>query len=194
MGVAYNIKRTNTVLRVSYARTLETPFNENLVLSSQGCADARALPAAGLYARRVGTLKPGFRNEFHAGFQQAFGKYAVVSGEYIWKYTHNAFDFSVLGNTPITFPIDWHNSKIPGFALTRQMFPTIHNVSAYVVMSSVAARFFPPQICGSWRDGGRTAVIPSASITMRSYNQTTHLQYNFPAARRTAVGGLQLAL
>ena len=37
LGVAYNIKRTNTVLRVSYARTLESPFNENLVLSSTGC-------------------------------------------------------------------------------------------------------------------------------------------------------------
>ena len=37
LGVAYNIKRTNTVLRVSYARTLESPFNENLVLSSNGC-------------------------------------------------------------------------------------------------------------------------------------------------------------
>ena len=36
-GRRYNIKRTNTVLRVSYARTLETPFNENLVLSSKGC-------------------------------------------------------------------------------------------------------------------------------------------------------------
>jgi Carboxypeptidase regulatory-like domain/TonB-dependent Receptor Plug Domain len=34
VGIAYNIKRTNTVLRVSYARLLETPFNENLVLSS----------------------------------------------------------------------------------------------------------------------------------------------------------------
>ena len=35
VGVAYNIKKTNTVLRVSYARTLETPFNENLVLASR---------------------------------------------------------------------------------------------------------------------------------------------------------------
>jgi TonB dependent receptor len=33
LGVAYNIKKTNTVLRVSYARLLETPFNKNLVLS-----------------------------------------------------------------------------------------------------------------------------------------------------------------
>ena len=32
------MKQSNTVLRVSYARTLETPFNENLVLSSIGCA------------------------------------------------------------------------------------------------------------------------------------------------------------
>ena len=37
LGIAYNIQKTNTVLRISYARTLETPFNENLVLSSTGC-------------------------------------------------------------------------------------------------------------------------------------------------------------
>ena len=39
VGVAYKFKPTNTVLRISYARTLETPFNENLVLSSTGCND-----------------------------------------------------------------------------------------------------------------------------------------------------------
>jgi hypothetical protein len=26
------------------------------------------------------------------------------------KYTHNGYDFDVLFNTPITFPITWHNS------------------------------------------------------------------------------------
>ena len=36
MGIAYNIKPTNTVLRVSYARTLETPFNENLIIATDG--------------------------------------------------------------------------------------------------------------------------------------------------------------
>ena len=39
LGIAYNIKPTNTVLRVSYARTMETPFNENLVMASLGCLD-----------------------------------------------------------------------------------------------------------------------------------------------------------
>ena len=48
VGVSYNIQKTNTVLRFSYARTLETPFNENLVLSSVGCGNACAEPASGV--------------------------------------------------------------------------------------------------------------------------------------------------
>ncbi len=40
LGIAYNIKPTNTVLRISYARTLETPFNENLIIASTGCNSA----------------------------------------------------------------------------------------------------------------------------------------------------------
>jgi hypothetical protein len=175
VGVAYNLKPSNTILRLSYARTLETPFNENLVLSSQGCANAVLSPLLLCTPGVAGTLQPGFRNEFHAGFQQAFGKYAVISGEYIWKYTHNAFDFSVLGNTPITFPIDWHNSKIPGYAI-RADIPTIHNFSAYVVMSSVAARFFPPQVAGAGATVGQSG-YPFRIDHDEKFNQTTHLQY-----------------
>ena len=44
VGIAYNIKPSATVLRVSYARTLETPFNENLILSSEGCSNAVLSP------------------------------------------------------------------------------------------------------------------------------------------------------
>ena len=164
LGSSYNVKRTNTVLRVSYARTLESPFNENLVLSSQGCSNAVLSPLLPCTAGVEGTLQPGFRNEFHAGLQQAFGKNMVFSGDYIWKYTHNAFDFSVLGNTPITFPIDWHNSKVPGLAL-RIDVPDFHHLSAFVVMSSVAARFFPPQVAGAGATVG-SLDCPSASITM----------------------------
>ena len=103
--MAYNVKKTNTVLRVSYARVLETPFNENLVLASTGCDSLVLASLLGCVTPGVATpFAPGWRNEFHAGLQQAFGKYLVFSGEYIWKYTHNAYDFSVLGSTPITFP------------------------------------------------------------------------------------------
>jgi hypothetical protein len=175
IGIAYNVKPTTTVLSVSYARTLETPFNENLVLSSTGCSNAVLAPLLNCTFGVSGILNPGFRNEFHASVQQALGKNVVVSGEYIWKYTHNAFDFSILGNTPITFPIDWHNSKIPGYALHVEV-PQFHNFSAYTVMSSVAARFFPPQVAGAGATVGQTG-LPFRIDHDEKFNQTTHLQY-----------------
>jgi hypothetical protein len=177
LGVSYSVKPTAMVLRVSYARTLETPFNENLILSSNGCSNAVLAPLLSCTAGASGTLQPGFRNEFHAGLSQAFGKRVVVSGEYIWKYTHNAFDFGVLGNTPITFPIDWHNSKIPGYVL-RADVPQLHGVSAYFVASSVSARFFPPQSAGAGA-APETGGQPFRIDHDEKFNQTTHLQYTY---------------
>lgn len=175
LGIAYNIKPSNTVLRVSYARVLETPFNENLVLSSLGCSNPVLNPMLGCASTGIDPLSPGWRNEFHAGIQQAFGKYLVFSGEYIWKYTHNGYDFSVLGSTPITFPIEWQSSKIPGFA-GRVSVPNLHGFSALMVFSSVAARFFLPQLGGA----GATPSAPGGVFRIdhdEKFNQTTHLQY-----------------
>jgi hypothetical protein len=172
LGIAYNIHKTNTVLRVSYARTLETPFNENLVLSSTGCfypVIAALVPCV------PATLDPGWRNAFHAGFQQALGKFVVIDGEYIWNYTHTAWDFSVLGNTPIFFPIGWHNSKIPGWAL-RASVPVYHGFSALAVMSSVAARFFPPQTGGLGVTVGQSG-FPFRIDHDERFNMTLHMQY-----------------
>lgn len=175
LGIAYNIKPSNTVLRISYARVLETAFNENLVISSTGCSDVVLSPLLGCATGISGALNLGFRNEFHAGLQQAFGKYLVFSGEYIWKYTHNGYDFSVLGNTPIFFPVEWHNSKIPGFA-GRVSVPNLHGFSALMVFSSVSARFFTPQIGGA----GAAPSAPGGVFRIdhdERFNQTTHLQY-----------------
>jgi hypothetical protein len=176
VGIAYNVKKTSTILRVSYARTLESPFNENLILSSIGCSSAVLSPLLLCAPGASGALNPGFRNEFHAGIEQAFGKYLVFSGEYITKYTHNGYDFSVLGNTPITFPIEWHNSKIPGYA-GRVSVPDVHGFSALMVFSSVAARFFQPQIGGAGATVATSAGLPFRIDHDERFNQTTHLQY-----------------
>jgi hypothetical protein len=175
-GISYNIKPSNTVLRLSYARTMESPFNENLVIASTGCSIpflAALVPPAGVPCVG-GPIQPGYRNEFHAGFEQAFGKHFVLDGEYLWKYTHNAYDFGVVGNTPLAFPIEWHNSKIPGFTL-RARIPETHGFSAYVTMSHVSARFFLPQTAG-------LPIVPPATGVFRIdhdevFNETTHLQY-----------------
>jgi hypothetical protein len=176
VGIAYNIKPSNTIFRISYARILETPFNENLVLSSIGCESPVLNPLLACTSPGQATpLSPGWRNEFHAGLQQAFGKYLVFSGEYIWKYTHNGYDFSILGNTPITFPVAWDRSKIPGFA-GRVSVPNFHGFSALMVFSSVAARYFTPQVGGA----GATPSAPAGVFRIdhdERFNQTTHLQY-----------------
>ena len=175
LGIAYNFKPSNTVLRVSYARTLETPFNENLVISSLGCNDATVNAVMStLGACNPSPLGPGWRNEFHAGVQQAIGRYLVVDGEYIWKYTHRAYDFSIFGSTPLTFPIEWANSKIPGYAVRTSM-PNYHGLSAFVVFSSVAARFFTPQVSGIGSAPGGSSVFRIDHD--ETFNQTTHLQY-----------------
>jgi Carboxypeptidase regulatory-like domain len=177
LALSYNIKRTGTVLRLSYARTLESPFNENLILASEGCYSA---VIAALIPCTPAPNRPGFRNDFHAGFEQSLSRYAVLSADYVWKYTHNAYDFSVLGATPITFPIGWNNSKVPGFD-GRLDIPAIHNFTAQVVFSSVAARFFTPQTSGLGTvpvpPGQAVAHVPFRIDHDERFNQTTHAQY-----------------
>jgi hypothetical protein len=94
LGASYSVKQTGTVLRVSYARTLESPFNENLVLSSEGCSNNVLAPLLNCQGGS-NVVTPGYRNEFHSGFQQGFGKNFVLGADYLWKYTHSAFDFSL---------------------------------------------------------------------------------------------------
>jgi hypothetical protein len=155
---------------------MESPFNENLILSGTGCSNPAVfavMTVAQGFNCITFPLATGFRNEFHAGLQQAFGKYFVLSGEYIWKYTHNGYDFNAFGTSPITLPIEWHNSKIPGFAI-RGSLPNFHGLSAFIVMSHVSARFFPPTVAG---------IAPPAPPAVfridhdEKFNQTTHLQY-----------------
>jgi hypothetical protein len=184
IGIAYNIKRTNTVIRASYARTMESPFNENLVIASLGCLDPvivafqTAVPGGACVSTTP--LSPGHRNEFHAGLEQAFGRYLVIDGEYIWKYTHKAFDFSVVDNTPITYPIEWLSSKIPGYAI-RATVPNFHGLTAFFVTSSVAARFFGPQIAGVGATPGAISVFRIDHDEV--HNATGHVQYQFPSKR-----------
>ncbi len=145
-GAAYRIKKTNTVLRGAYARTFETPFNENLLLSSAtGLSNGQALGVLG--ANQAKPIDPGKRNQFNVGFQQSIGKFLLVDADYFWKYTNNAYDFSTLQNSTITFPIAWRKSKLDGVT-GRVSSTNIHGFVGSWTVGHTRARFFPPQTGG----------------------------------------------
>ena len=86
----------------------------------------------------------------------------------------------MLGNTPITYPIEWQSSKIPGYAI-RLTVPNFHGLTAFMVTSSVAARFFGPQIAGIGATPGAVSVFRIDHDEL--YNATGHLQYQYPSKK-----------
>ncbi len=142
IGLSYQFKPTNTVFRASYSKFYETPYNENLLLSSITGAGGLAGNVFGAFGSTP--LKPGTRNQYNVGVEQGIGKHIVVDAGYFWKYTHNAFDFDTLFNTPIAFPIEWRKSKIDGVSARVSMTDT-HGFTAYYILGHTRARFFGPE-------------------------------------------------
>jgi outer membrane receptor for Fe3+-dicitrate len=152
-GIAYNIKKTGTVLRVAYARTFETPFNENLLLSN---ATGVGGLAQNVFGANSVAIQPGQRNQFNTGLQQSIGRYLLLDADYFWKFTHSSYDFSTLLNTTLTFPISWHNSKLDG-ATGRLSTTNLHGFQAYWTFGHTRARYFPPEVGGLISQGAPLA-------------------------------------
>ncbi|MBZ5499365.1 MAG: TonB-dependent receptor [Acidobacteriia bacterium] len=175
-GISYLVKPTSTVLRLSYSRTMETQYNENLILSSATGAGGLATNVFGAFGDQP--LQPGRRNQFNAGLQQSFGRYFIFDGDYLWKYTNNAYDFDTLFSTPITFPISWRKSKIDGVSL-RFGTTNVHGLQAYTTIGHTRARFFGPEV------GGVIFNSPIDAEVFRidhdqAFQQTTNVRYQRP--------------
>ena len=173
LGFAYRLRPTGTVLRGSYARAYESPYNENLILSSATGAGGLASNVFGAFAGVP--LQPGRRNGFDAGLQQNLGRYLQINGDYFWKYTTNAFDFDTLFNTPIAFPITWAQSKIDGLGV-RVSSVNIHGFTLQANLGHTRARYFGPET------GGIIFTSPLATGAFRidhdqNFQETTNLTY-----------------
>ncbi len=171
LGVSYNIVPSNTILRASWGRTLETPYNENLLLSA-GYGPSGALVGEG------NPPAPGHRNEGEVGIQQAFGNWVVADVGYFNKHTQNAYDFGVLFDTPIAFPIAWDHSRIDGFT-GRINLVQHHGFSAFVVMAHTNSIFHPPGVGGVLLE---EADAPFRIDHDQKFNSTANFQYEFNTA------------
>ncbi|MEP6715768.1 MAG: TonB-dependent receptor, partial [Terriglobia bacterium] len=172
-GISYLFKPTKTVLRASYSKFFETPYNENLLLSSITGAGGLASNVFGAFGAEP--LRPGTRNQYNVGLQQQAGRHVLIDAGYFWKYTRNAFDFDNLFNSPISFPISWRKSKIDGVSVRVNLTDT-HGFSAYSIFGHTRARFFGPEI------GGLLFNSPLSDSVFRidhdqAFEQTTNLRY-----------------
>lgn len=182
LGVSYHVQRTNTVLRASYTRNFETPYNENLILSSITGAGGLANGVLGDNTNLP--LLPGRRNQFNVGFQQAVGKHLIIDGDYFYKRTRNAYDFNVLLNTAIAFPISWQMSKLDGIS-ARVNFTNYKGFSAFMVAGHTRARFFPPETGGLFFNSN----LPSGVFRIdhdQAFQQTTQVQYQIERWKKLA--------
>ena len=167
LGVSYAVTKAGTVLRASYGRTMETPYNENLLLSA-------GYGLNGLFGESQ-PVPPGRRNQVELGIQQGLGKWLVADFGYFNKRTDNGYDFGVLFNTPIAFPVAWDHSRIDGFT-GRLNLVEHHGFSAFVVMAHTNAIYSPPGV------GGILLEQPEGDFRIdhdQKFNATTNLQYVF---------------
>ncbi len=167
-GVAYRVAQT--VFRLSYAKLFESPYNENLILAN---GTGSAQNPFGTF--RTKPVETGKRNQFNAGIAQKIGNRLLVDADYFWKFTRNAYDFSSLFNSPITFPILWRKSKIDGAAIRVSLAP-LRGIAVDTTMGHVRSRFFGPQTGGlifTSQPGSGVFRIDHAE----EFQQTTHLRY-----------------
>src|SRR5947209_3708061 len=182
LAISYRIKGTNTLLRASYTRNFETPYNENLILSTATGAGGLANGILGDTSNQP--LRPGRRNQFNAGFQQALGRYIILDADYFNKRTTNAFDFNVLFNTSVVFPIEWQKSKIDGVSV-RANLTNYKGLTAFVVAGHTRARYFPPESGGLFFNSD----LPTGVFRIdhdQNFQQTTQVQYQFNQWKKVA--------
>ncbi|HZS60278.1 MAG TPA: hypothetical protein VFA43_13465, partial [Gemmatimonadaceae bacterium] len=173
LGLTYRVDRTDTVLRAGYGRIFLTPYNENLVLASStgsGGFGGGVLGSVG-----GAPLIPARRNQYDVGVNQQAWHGIAIDADYFWKVTDGAYDFDVVLNTPLTFPVQFRESKIDG-GLVRVTLPEMHGFRAYATLSHTSARLFGPELGGLRFSAGYAPVARPDHD--EPFQQTTHLEYH----------------
>ncbi len=172
VGISYHSDLLRTNFHGNYSRVFLTPYNENLIVAS---SNGPGSVSASLGATASGALNTGSRDQFNTGFETQIGLVSL-SGEYFWKFTHDAYDFDVLLNSPLTFPTQFQKSKIDG-GLVRLTLNPVHGFAGFFTLSHVRSRLFGPQV------GGVSFSAPYSDVVRPDHDQglamNLYIRYQF---------------
>jgi hypothetical protein len=174
LAVTRRIGRRDTFVRASYGRIFLTPYNENLVLASSTGSGGFG---GGLLGSVGGApLTPGRRDQFDVGVQHRTWRGLHIAAEYFWKLTDGAFDFDVLLNTPLAFPVQFRESRHDG-GLVRITLADYHGFQLYTTLSHTRSRLFGPEL-GGLRFSAEYQPVARPDHD-EPFQQNTHLEYRF---------------
>src|SRR5262249_18193657 len=153
IGVAYLLKRTNTVFRASYNRLFQTPPLENLLLSSSAAAamlsddpdDATPVPAER-------------QNAYELGIQQAFGTRLRLGVARYIKNVRNFSDDEQLFTTATVFPVAISRADLRGTEVRLDMVP-FAGLTGYVSYANARATGAGPLVGGMFLGEEETALL-----------------------------------
>ena len=144
-SVSYRLARTRSVVHTSYGMIMLTPYNENLVLASSTGTGGFGGGVPGSVGGAP--LTTAHRQQVDVGVQQELWRGLQVDAEYFWKRTHGAYDFDVIFNTPLAFPVQFAKSDIDG-GLIRVSSPTTGAWRWYATLSHSLALLYGPELGG----------------------------------------------
>jgi outer membrane receptor protein involved in Fe transport len=138
VGLAYYLKKTNTVLRAAYNRLFQTPPIENLLLSSS----ARA--AQLMENNSLVVAVPAERQNFYEfGVQQQLGHHFRIDIARYVKNIRNFSDEQQLLETGIIFPVAVARSDIRGTELRLDLVG-LRGFTAYAAYANARATITAP--------------------------------------------------
>ncbi|BDC48676.1 hypothetical protein F183_A09920 [Bryobacterales bacterium F-183] len=178
LGMAYAIRSTGTVFRMSYNRTYQTPPNENLLLSASPQAALLAPPPVreALNGATTVLIKPETQNFYEAGVQQAIGKVASINASYYYKNSRDQQDNDNFLNTGIIFPITLSQIRVNGAEL-RLNVPNIRGFNGTLSMTHYRAISTPPFTGGLFLGAGAIDALTAGPFVI-DHDQKLGLQGN----------------
>lgn len=173
VGVSYHLKPTGTVFRASYNRLMQTPQNENLLVSSSEKAQVLVDPAI-REVSGVQRIRPERQNLMEVGFQQSLGRRFSLNSSFYHKNARNQQDVNNFFNTPIVFPLQLLAIRVNSVESRLVMTPW-KGFSGSVAATHARAISTPPFVGGLYIGNGNVTLLNEGPFVI-DHDQKLSLQ------------------
>lgn len=173
IGIAYLLKRTNTVFRASYNRLFQTPPLENLLLSSSSqAAELSSDPGS------VMAVPSERQNAYEFGIQQSLGKRVQIDIARYIKNVRNFSDDQQLFSTAIVFPVAIARADLRGTEVRLDITP-LTGFTGYASYANARATGMGPLVGGMFLGEAEQALLGQGGKFPADQDERNEVQFGF---------------